>query len=73
MTVAENIAFGRPEATEEEIRAAAEQAQAHEFIMSFKDGYQTEIGERGVTLSGGQKQRLAIARVPDRPTDPDPG
>jgi ATP-binding cassette, subfamily B, bacterial len=73
MTVAENIAFGRPEATEEEIRAAAEQAQAHEFIMSFKDGYQTEIGERGVTLSGGQKQRLAIARVPDRPTDLDPG
>ena len=63
MTIAENIAFGRRGATEEEIRTAALQAQADEFIRSFKDGYRTEIGERGVTLSGGQKQRLAIARA----------
>ena len=63
MTVAQNIAFGKRGATEEEIRAAAVQAQADEFIRSFKDGYRTEIGERGVTLSGGQKQRIAIARA----------
>ena len=63
MTLAQNIAFGRRGAAEEEIRAAAVQAQADAFIRSFKDGYQTEIGERGVTLSGGQKQRIAIARA----------
>lgn len=62
-TIAENIAFGRPDATREEIEAAAKSAQAHEFIMSFKDGYGTELGERGVTLSGGQRQRLALARA----------
>ena len=62
-TVAENIAFGRPDATRDEIVAAAKQAQAHDFIMSFEDGYETEIGERGVMLSGGQRQRLAIARA----------
>jgi len=62
-TIGENIAFGNPEATEEEIEAAAREAQAHEFIMSFNDGYQTEVGERGVTLSGGQRQRIAIARA----------
>ncbi len=62
-TVAENIAFGRPDATREEIIAAAKLAQAHDFIMEFKDGYDTIIGERGVTLSGGQRQRLAIARA----------
>jgi len=62
-TIRDNIAFGRPEATMEEITAAAEVAQAHDFIMSFTDGYETEVGERGVTLSGGQRQRLSIART----------
>ncbi len=62
-TVRENIAFGRPDASLEEIEAAARAAQAHEFIMGFKDGYETVIGERGVTLSGGQRQRLALARA----------
>ncbi len=62
-TVAENIAFGRPDATREEIEAAARAAQAHDFIVRFRDGYDTVIGERGVTLSGGQRQRLAIARA----------
>ncbi len=62
-TIAENIAFGCAEATPEAIEQAARQAQAHDFIMSFNDGYQTEIGERGVTLSGGQRQRIAIARA----------
>ena len=58
-----NIAFGRPEATEEEIIAAARAGQAHEFILQTPQGYDTEIGERGATLSGGQKQRVAIARA----------
>jgi ATP-binding cassette subfamily B multidrug efflux pump len=62
-TVRDNIAFGKPEATMEEIVAAAKVAEAHEFIMSFPDGYDAEVGERGVTLSGGQKQRIAIARA----------
>ena len=62
-TIAENIAFGKPDATMDEILEAAKAAQAHEFIMRFKDGYQTVIGERGVTLSGGQRQRLALARA----------
>ncbi|MEX1018647.1 MAG: ABC transporter ATP-binding protein [Litorilinea sp.] len=63
-TIAGNIAFGLgPSATQEAIEAAAKDAQAHEFIMSFRDGYETVIGERGVTLSGGQRQRLAIARA----------
>ncbi|HLD94922.1 MAG TPA: ABC transporter ATP-binding protein [Anaerolineales bacterium] len=62
-TVSENIAFGLPGATQEQIEHAAKQAQAHEFIMEFKDGYQTVVGERGVTLSGGQRQRLALARA----------
>jgi ATP-binding cassette subfamily B protein len=62
-TVAENIAFGRPDATQEEIEAAARAAQAHEFIQRFKDGYDTVVGERGVTLSGGQRQRIALARA----------
>ncbi|HSG17403.1 MAG TPA: ABC transporter ATP-binding protein [Anaerolineae bacterium] len=62
-TLAENIAFGCPDATQEEIEQAAREAQAHDFIMSFSDGYQTEVGERGVTLSGGQRQRIAIARA----------
>ncbi len=62
-TIRANIAFGRPDATEEEIIAAAKAAAAHEFIMSFPDGYDTLVGERGTTLSGGQKQRIAIARA----------
>jgi len=62
-TVRENIAFGRPEATMEEIIEAAKAAEAHDFITSFTDGYETYVGERGVTLSGGQKQRVAIARA----------
>jgi ATP-binding cassette subfamily B protein len=62
-TIAENIGFGCPQATRAEIEAAAQAAQAHDFIVSFKDGYDTVIGERGVTLSGGQRQRLALARA----------
>jgi len=62
-TIAENIAFGHPDATHAEVEAAARAAQAHDFIVSFKDGYDTVIGERGVTLSGGQRQRLALARA----------
>ncbi len=62
-TIAENIAFGCPGATQEEIERAARDAQAHEFIATFPDGYQTHVGERGVTLSGGQRQRIAIARA----------
>ena len=62
-TIRENIAFGRPNATEEEVIAAARDAQAHDFIMQTPDGYATRVGERGVTLSGGQKQRVAIARA----------
>lgn len=62
-SIAENIAFGKPGATREEIEAAAIAAQAHEFIMTFEKGYETIIGERGVTLSGGQRQRLALARA----------
>src|SRR5690606_14474744 len=62
-TVAENIAFGCPDASREEIIAAAQAAQAHDFIMSFANGYETVVGDRGATLSGGQRQRLAIARA----------
>ena len=62
-TVAENIAYGRPQATQEEIEAAARAAQAHEFILALPLGYQTVVGEKGVTLSGGQRQRVAIARA----------
>jgi ABC-type multidrug transport system fused ATPase/permease subunit len=62
-TVRENISFGRPEATDEEIARAASLAQAHEFIERLPEGYETVIGERGITLSGGQRQRLAIARA----------
>ncbi|WKZ36593.1 MAG: ABC transporter ATP-binding protein [Anaerolineales bacterium] len=62
-TIRENIAFGKPDATLEEVQAAAKSAAAHDFIMSFPDGYDTHVGERGTTLSGGQKQRVAIARA----------
>ena len=62
-TVRENIAFGRPEATDEEIERAARLAQAHEFVEALPEGYDTVIGERGITLSGGQRQRIAIARA----------
>ncbi|WP_129629765.1 ABC transporter ATP-binding protein [Candidatus Oscillochloris fontis] len=62
-TIRENIAFGRPDASDAEIMAAAQAAAAHDFIMGFPDGYQTYVGERGITLSGGQKQRVAIARA----------
>ncbi|HEX9018144.1 MAG TPA: ABC transporter ATP-binding protein [Anaerolineaceae bacterium] len=62
-TVAENIRYGRREATDEEVIAAAEAAQAHEFIQALPNGYETRVEERGVNLSGGQKQRIAIARA----------
>ena len=62
-TVRENLTFGRPEATDEEIEQAARHAQAHEFIERLPEGYDTVIGERGITLSGGQRQRIAIARA----------
>lgn len=61
--IRENLAFGKPDATDAEIFAAAEAAQAHEFILELPEGYATRVGERGVTLSGGQKQRIAIARA----------
>lgn len=62
-SLAENIAFGNPEATQADIERAAKEAQAHEFILSFAEGYATKVGERGVTLAGGQRQRIALARA----------
>ncbi|GAB4405817.1 MAG: ABC transporter ATP-binding protein [Anaerolineales bacterium] len=62
-TIRENIAYGREDATDDEIIAAAKAAHAHEFIVQFPDGYDTLVGERGITLSGGQRQRVAIARA----------
>jgi ATP-binding cassette, subfamily B, bacterial len=62
-TIAENIAFGAPNTSREQIEQAAQEAQAHNFILSFDKGYETEVGERGVTLSGGQRQRIALARA----------
>lgn len=62
-TIRENIAFGRPDATDEAVEAAARAAAAHDFIRAFPQGYDTPVGERGATLSGGQKQRIAIARA----------
>ncbi|MBN1886848.1 MAG: ABC transporter ATP-binding protein [Thermoflexales bacterium] len=62
-TIRDNIAYGRPEATQDEIVAVARAAEAHDFIVEFADAYDTQVGERGVTLSGGQKQRIAIARA----------
>jgi ABC-type multidrug transport system fused ATPase/permease subunit len=63
MTVAENIAYGRPSASRAEIESAARAANAHEFIIKLPLGYDTNLGERGATLSGGERQRLAIARA----------
>lgn len=62
-SLAENIAFGQPDADQQAIEQAARESQAHDFISGFKEGYETEVGERGVTLSGGQRQRVAIARA----------
>jgi len=62
-SIRENIAFGRPDASKEEVIEAAKAAQAHDFILEMADGYDTAVGERGMTLSGGQKQRIAIARA----------
>jgi ATP-binding cassette subfamily B protein len=63
VTIRENIAYGRPDAREEEILSAARAAQANDFILDLPNGYETVVGERGVTLSGGQRQRVAIARA----------
>jgi ATP-binding cassette subfamily B protein len=62
-TVADNIRYGKPDANLAEVIQAAKKANAHDFIMALPDGYNTDIGQRGVKLSGGQKQRLSIARV----------
>jgi ATP-binding cassette subfamily B protein len=62
-TIRENLTFGKPDATDEEVIAAAKAAQIHDYIASLPKGYDTEVGERGLTLSGGQRQRVAIARV----------
>ena len=62
-TIRDNVAYGKPDATMDEVIHAARAAAAHDFIMSFRDGYDTPVGERGTTLSGGQKQRIAIARA----------
>ena len=62
-SIAENIRFGLPEATQEDIEAAAKEANAHDFISTFPDGYQTEVGSGSTQVSGGQKQRIAIARA----------
>ncbi len=61
--IRDNIRYGRPDASDEEVVAAAKAAQAHDFIQSFPQGYDTPLGQRGVNLSGGQKQRIAIARA----------
>jgi ATP-binding cassette subfamily B protein len=62
-SIRDNIAFGKPDASQQDVEAAAKAAAAHEFILSFPQGYDTPVGERGATLSGGQKQRIAIARA----------
>jgi ATP-binding cassette subfamily B protein len=62
-TIRDNIKYGKPDASEEEVVAAAKAAEAHDFIMSFPKGYDSDVGERGVGLSGGQKQRISIARA----------
>jgi len=63
MSVAENIRYGRPDASDEDVLAAAKAARIHDFILTLPRGYETQVGERGVTLSGGQRQRIAIARA----------
>jgi ATP-binding cassette subfamily B protein len=62
-SISDNIAFGKPGATRDEVISASISAQAHEFILGFDQGYETVVGERGVTLSGGQRQRIALARA----------
>ena len=62
-SITANIAFGRPDATAAEVEAAARAAEAHEFIMQLPHGYETVVGEQGLTLSGGQRQRIALARA----------
>lgn len=62
-TIADNIRMGKPGATQKEVEDAAKMSNAHNFIMTFPDNYNTEVGDRGVQLSGGQKQRIAIARA----------
>ena len=62
-TIRENLLWGNPEATDEELIEACKAAQAHEFVMAFPDGYETNLGQGGVNVSGGQKQRLCIARA----------
>lgn len=62
-SILENIAYGKPDATPDEVIAAAKKANCHDFITAFPDGYETKVGERGLQLSGGQKQRVAIARA----------
>ena len=72
-TIAENIAYGKPDATREEIIAAARAAHAHEFILRLPDGYDSLVGERGQALSGGERQRISHRpRAADRPAHPDP-
>ena len=62
-TIKDNILYGRPDATDDEVIEAAKRANIHDYVMTLENGYDTEVGERGVKLSGGQKQRLSIARV----------
>ena len=73
-TIRDNIAYGAVDATQEQIEEAARAAHIHDFIVGLPEGYDTWVGERGITLSGGQKQRIAIARtLLLDPRDPDPG